>query len=92
MRISLLLTIALLGACGASVSPYARVAAGRIGCPAEHIALSHVQADGGAPQSWVARCGREAFSCSSNADPMNPQARIVCSEIGGRHRVYSDCH
>lgn len=88
MRNGLLFSFILLGACGAAVSPYARASAGRIGCPAEYIELSHVQRDG-APLSWVAHCGSEAYACSSNADPRDPQARIVCSEIGVSQRA---CH
>ena len=81
MRNSLLLLLALACGCGASVSPYARVAAGRIGCPAEAIDLGRIQRDGGGPHSWVARCGRRAYACSSNVDPASPQARVVCSEL-----------
>jgi hypothetical protein len=77
----------IFAGCGASVSPYARASAGHIGCPAEAIELSHVQRSGGSPQSWVANCGRAAYACSSNADPTNPQARIVCSEFGRPHRA-----
>jgi len=87
MRISLFIMVAWLVGCGASVSPYARVAAGRIGCPAEWIELSQLEGDGGTPQSWVARCGHRAFACSSNVHPEHPRAQVVCSRIGGRPRL-----
>lgn len=72
----------LAGACSASVSPYARATAGRIGCPASKIELDQLeQADRG-PDSWVAFCGGTGYACSSHGDIQNPQSRIVCSELG----------
>jgi hypothetical protein len=69
--------------CAAAVSPYARVTAGRIGCPAQHIELTDLHDGDGAPQSWVAQCGgHAAYACSSNGDPRRPQTRVICSEIG----------
>ena len=81
MRNSLFILLVFGCGCGAAVSPYARVAAGRIGCPAEAIDLGRVQRAGGGPESWVARCGRRAYACSSNVSPASPNARVVCSEI-----------
>jgi hypothetical protein len=78
--------LAPLGACAASVSPYALATAGRIGCPAEHIELSRVHNDDGAPQAWVAGCGPTHYACSSNGDPRRPHTRVICSEMGDGHR------
>ena len=84
--LTLMLALGLPG-CAASISPYALASAGRIGCPAEHIALSHLQNDERAPQAWVARCGHVQYACSSNGDPRRPNTRIVCSELGHPHAL-----
>jgi hypothetical protein len=87
-----LLAISFLGSlsgCAASISPYAIATAGRIGCPADYIELSDVESGDGAPQAWVARCGRTHFACSSNGDPRRPQTRIVCSELGAPRALTS---
>jgi hypothetical protein len=84
MRIVLSSTLViLLSACGASVSPYARATAGRIGCPAPDIELGRIDREDRGPQSWVAYCGRTAYACSSSGEIENPRVRIVCSELGG---------
>jgi hypothetical protein len=82
---SLIAAITLLGSfsgCAATVSPYALASAGRIGCPAEYIALSDIEDGDGAPQAWVAGCFRKHYACSSNGDPRRPNTRIICSELG----------
>jgi hypothetical protein len=76
--------LSTLGACAASISPYALATAGRIGCPAEHIELSRVHNDDSAPQAWVAGCGHTHYACSSNGDPRAPNTRVICSEMGER--------
>jgi hypothetical protein len=88
MRTSLILSLTWLCACGAAVMPQARVAAGRIGCPPEFIELSQLERAGSAPQAWVARCGPRVYACSSNLDPANPNARGVCSPLGGDEREH----
>ena len=71
------------GACGAAtVSPYARATAGRIGCPASRIELDEVERGSTGPESWVAFCGHTRYACSSNRPLRDPQARIICSELG----------
>ena len=70
-----------VGGCGAS-SSYARVTAGRIGCPASEIELDEIEQSERGPESWVASCGRSSYVCSSNVTPDNPRARITCSELG----------
>ena len=80
-----LLLISFLGTfsgCAASISPYALASAGRIGCPAEYIALSDIEDGDGAPQAWVASCGANHYACSSNGDPRRANTRIICSELG----------
>lgn len=70
------------GACSGSVSPYARATAGRIGCPASKIELEQLEHGDRGPDSWVAFCGGTGYACSSHGEIQNPQARIVCSELG----------
>jgi hypothetical protein len=82
------LLLGTLGGCAASISPYARATAGRIGCPAEHIDLGEVHDGEGAPEAWVASCGHAAYACSSNGDPRRPNTRVICSPLG-RPRVLS---
>jgi hypothetical protein len=82
MRKSVLASVILVAACGATVSPYARATAGRIGCPASQIELDQIEHDRHGPESWVAFCGSTGYACSSNAELGNPQLRIVCSELG----------
>jgi len=72
-----------LAAC-AGVSPYARASAGRVGCSAESIEISHEEDEGGGPRSWVAACGGAKYACSSNGDPGGNHAKVVCSEIGAK--------
>lgn len=73
--------LCLVVSCGAS-SPYARVTAGRIGCPASEIELDELERSERGPESWVASCGRSSYVCSSNVTPNDPRARITCSELG----------
>src|SRR5262245_52916214 len=72
----------LAGACSGTVSPYARATAGRIGCPASKIELDQLEQGERGPDSWLAFCGGTGYACSSQGDIQNPQARIVCSELG----------
>lgn len=83
------LSLVTLGACAGSISPYALASAGRIGCPAEDIDLSRVHNRDGAPQAWIASCGRTHYACSSTGDPQRPHTRVICTELGGRthHRA-----
>jgi hypothetical protein len=81
------LLLCAASACGASVSPYARATAGRIGCPAGNIELDQIEREGDGPESWVAMCGRTAYACSSSSNPNHARARIVCSELGRSGRV-----
>jgi len=76
------LLVFLVSACGASVSPYARATAGRIGCPASAIDLEQVEREGRGLASWVAYCGGTGYSCTSHGRLEDPRARIVCSELG----------
>jgi hypothetical protein len=86
--IRILFALSLLCGCSASVSPYALASAGRIGCPADYIELSHVHRGEGAPQAWVARCGRESYACSSDGDPRRPRTRIVCADMQHHRFTY----
>jgi hypothetical protein len=87
MRALLGLVFSFACGCAASVSPYARAAAGHIGCPAEHIELGRIEREGGGPEAWVAQCGHTAYACTSSRDPRQPQARVVCSELGKPRRA-----
>ena len=78
--------LCLAGGCGAS-SSYARVSAGRLGCPASQIELDEIERSEHGPESWVASCGRSSYVCSSNVTPDDPRARITCSELG--HPMHS---
>jgi|GEM_PF-5317448 hypothetical protein len=89
LHLSLASLLATFSACAGSVSPYALATAGRIGCPAEHIDLSRVHNDDGAPQAWVASCGRSHYACSSNGDPRRPNTRVICTEMGGRPKHHA---
>jgi hypothetical protein len=86
--IRILIALSLLSGCSASISPYALASAGRIGCPADYIELSHVHRGGGAPEAWVARCGHASYACSSDGDPRKPRTRIICSDMERRRFSY----
>jgi hypothetical protein len=66
----------------ASISSYARVTSGRIGCPAEQIDIREVQDDGKGPRSWVAGCSGKQYACSSSGGLDNVRSEVVCSEFG----------
>jgi hypothetical protein len=84
-----LLWLSSLAGC-AGVSPYARASAGRVGCSAESIEISHEEDEGGGPRSWVAACGGAKYACSSNGDPGGNHAKVVCSEIGAKRDAHGD--
>lgn len=80
MRTFIVSALLVLTACG--TSSYARVTAGRIGCPASKIELDEVERGKRGPQSWVAQCGQAVYVCSSNVTPDDARAQILCSELG----------
>lgn len=84
LHLSLAAVLATFSACAGAISPYALATAGPIGCPAEHIALGRVHHGEGAPQAWIASCGRAHYACSSNGDPRRPHTRVICRELEDR--------
>ena len=80
MRTFIVSALVVLTACG--TTSYARVTAGRIGCPASRIELDEVEREKRGPQSWVASCGGVTYVCSSNVTPDDSRAQILCSELG----------
>ncbi|HKP57939.1 MAG TPA: hypothetical protein VJV78_14500 [Polyangiales bacterium] len=46
------------------------------------MSLDQLERGDRGPDSWRAFCDGTGYACSSHGEIQNPQARIVCSELG----------